>query len=88
MLLGMREGWFTGKNLGQYIQGDKKDYYHARRIINGLDRAEEISRYAERFEAILESALVSAQAESPRTLWSTTANSLDTKNYIPRHILW
>ncbi|OQW87787.1 MAG: hypothetical protein BWK78_08740 [Thiotrichaceae bacterium IS1] len=88
MLLGMREGWFTGKNLGQYIQGDKKDYYNARRIINALDKAEDISRYAEKFEAVFNNAIVSANAEAPRTLWATEATANNAGNQRPKNTLW
>ncbi|MUJ39060.1 hypothetical protein [Aliivibrio fischeri] len=53
MIWGMEEGIFTGKKLSDYISGDKKDYYEARKIINGLDAAELISKYAFEFENIL-----------------------------------
>jgi putative chitinase len=50
---GMRAGWFTGKKLTDYIAGAKVDYRNARRIINGLDRADEIAELARDFEAAL-----------------------------------
>jgi putative chitinase len=50
---GMREGWFTGKKLSDYIAGARVDYRNARRIINGLDRADEIAELARDFEAAL-----------------------------------
>lgn len=50
MSLGMRGGLFTGKSLDDYINGERCDYVQARRIINGLDRAELIAEYAERIE--------------------------------------
>ena len=49
MYRGMREGWFTGKRIGDYINNDKWDLTNARRIINGLDKAHEIAMYANRF---------------------------------------
>lgn len=46
MKYGFINGTFTGKKLTDYINGDKLDYYNARRIINGTDKAELISGYA------------------------------------------
>ncbi|AEH83826.1 hypothetical protein [Sinorhizobium meliloti] len=31
------KGWFTGKKIAYYIDGDKANYVSARRIINGTD---------------------------------------------------
>jgi hypothetical protein len=56
MFVGMEEGWFTGKKLSDYINGGKADYYGARGIINGKDRAAEIATYAKAFEAALRAA--------------------------------
>ena len=53
MFTGMAEGWFTGKKLGDYMANGKADYVNARRIINGTDRAGQISGYARVFEAAL-----------------------------------
>ena len=56
---GMREGWFTGRKLADYIRpGAETDYRNARRIINGLDRAEEIGVLAWEFERVLSWALL------------------------------
>ena len=49
---GMREGLFTGKKLSDFING-KADYRNARKVINGLDRADEIAAKARKWEAIL-----------------------------------
>lgn len=49
---GMREGLFTGKKLADYING-KADYRNARKIINGLDKADEIAAKARKYESIL-----------------------------------
>lgn len=51
---GMREGWFTGKKLGDYIvEGQPPDYENARRIINGTDHAADIAAMAGQFELLL-----------------------------------
>ena len=55
LLLGMKEGWFTGRKLSDHINQSKKDYLNARRIINGMDKASLIAGYAETFEKALRS---------------------------------
>ena len=48
-------GWFTSKKLSDYINDKKKDYINARRVINGLDKAQLIAGYAVVFEKALRS---------------------------------
>lgn len=55
MSFGMRRGSFTGKKLADYIDAAGANYQQARRIINGLDRADLIAGYATTFESILRS---------------------------------
>lgn len=52
LVLGSKEGWFTGKGLSRYI-GEKVDYVNARRIINGTDKAKEIAAIAGEYEATI-----------------------------------
>lgn len=47
------KGDFTGHYLEQYFNDTREDWVNARRIINGLDRAELIAGYAKRFYEIL-----------------------------------
>lgn len=54
MSMGMRHGYFTSKKLCHYLNGSTRDYQNARRIINGVDCAEKIARYAIQFESVLE----------------------------------
>lgn len=49
LLLGMADGDFTGKCLGDYFTSDLTDWYNARRIVNGTDKASDIAAYAEKF---------------------------------------
>lgn len=49
MVLGMTEGWFTGRKLADYFSDRFDDPVHARRIINGLDRAETIAGFYREF---------------------------------------
>lgn len=53
IVLGMKEGWFTGKRLSDYINDHEDDYVNARRIVNGTDQADQIARYARIFETAL-----------------------------------
>lgn len=53
MVVGMRDGLFTGKKLSDYLNDQVTDYIRARRIINGLDQAERIADYAETLQQIL-----------------------------------
>ncbi|RWR28720.1 hypothetical protein D2T29_15935 [Sinirhodobacter populi] len=54
MVLGSCEGWFVpGQTLDRHLSGKTPDYRNARRIINGLDRADDIAAYARTFESAL-----------------------------------
>lgn len=55
-ILGMKEGWFTGKRLATYITLKKSDFRNARRIINGLDKADLIAGYAKEYDTLLKAA--------------------------------
>jgi hypothetical protein len=46
---GFKTGTFTGRKISDYINERKKDFFNARRCINGLDRAADIARLAERY---------------------------------------
>jgi predicted chitinase len=51
---GMSGGLFTGKKLGSYVNENTSNYYSARKVINGLDRATLIAGYAEKFYDCIE----------------------------------
>ena len=53
---GMFDGWFTGKKLGEYVGLRTAEYVSARRIINGMDKAQLIAGYAVVFELALRKA--------------------------------
>lgn len=46
---GMTKGMFTGRKLDDYFTDSKSDFLNARKIINGMDKAELIKGYAEKF---------------------------------------
>lgn len=50
---GMIKGTFTGKRLSQYFNATTADWKNARRIINGLDKAELIAGHAKNFYAAI-----------------------------------
>lgn len=50
LVKGMVDGLFTGKKLVDYLPGD---YRNARRIVNGMDRADEIASLAMKYEDAL-----------------------------------
>ncbi|MFN7023977.1 MAG: glycoside hydrolase family 19 protein [Pseudorhizobium sp.] len=72
MFAGMEEGWFTGKDLLDYIDledeadaEDLREYANARRIINGTDKAAQIGKYAIAFENALAAAGYGEEAAAP-----------------------
>ncbi len=49
MFIGMIKGLFTGRSLGDYFNNTTNDWVNARRIINGLDKAQAIAMYGHNF---------------------------------------
>lgn len=58
MISGMGEGWFTGKSCKTYLPtagaASKDQFIQARRIINGVDKADAIAGYAIKFQKALQ----------------------------------
>jgi predicted chitinase len=50
---GMIWGWFTGVGLDEYFNDTVEDPVNARKIVNGLDKAELIADYYYKFKAAL-----------------------------------
>lgn len=53
LVVGMEQGWFSGKKLSDYINDTSCDFVGARHIINGTDRAVLIAGYALKFHSAL-----------------------------------
>ncbi|MDB5524874.1 MAG: putative chitinase [Rhizobium sp.] len=53
MFAGMEQGLFAGKKLSDYFNGAVEDWVNARRIINGLDRADDVASYGRSFYAAI-----------------------------------
>lgn len=63
LFLGNKEGWWTGKDLLDFLDGEDEDdaedlreFINARRVVNGTDKATKIAHYAIEFEHALRSA--------------------------------
>lgn len=54
LVVGMMEGWFSGKRLEHFINEHVVDYQGARRIVNGTDKAQTIAGIAREYEKTLE----------------------------------
>jgi predicted chitinase len=50
---GMIDGWFTGVGLPDYFDADTEDPVNARKIVNGLDKADLIAGYYASFKEAL-----------------------------------
>lgn len=53
LVQGMRYGTFTGLRLGNFISGASRDFVNARRIVNDLDKADEIAAIAREYLKVL-----------------------------------
>lgn len=45
----MAKGWYTGKKLNHYFNEHTEDWFNARRIINGIDKAMLVAEYGKKF---------------------------------------
>jgi putative chitinase len=53
LVMGSKEGWFTNKKLSDYITLQHSNFVGARAIINGTDKASDIAKIAEQYDAML-----------------------------------
>jgi predicted chitinase len=65
IVLGMKLGTFTSKKLANYITLSKSDFVNARRIINGMDRADLIAHYAQQYDDLLLADQYGQSAQQP-----------------------
>jgi hypothetical protein len=49
LLHGMINGVFTGKSLRAYVNNTKVDFFNARRVVNGIDKAQDIKELADKW---------------------------------------
>jgi hypothetical protein len=83
LVIGMLEGWFTGKKLSHYITLQKSDFTNARRIINGTDRQHEIAAIAQDYDARLKEEGYGLTVPKPRPRPDFAGEVLTT--YPPQH---
>jgi len=74
LITGCLKGWFTGKDLDDYIDGvdesdaeDAREFRESRRVVNGTDRADLIAKQALVFEDALTSPAAEPVKETPET---------------------
>lgn len=66
IVTGMLTGAFTGVGLGKFIRDGKVDFINARKVHNGLDRAETIADIAERYLVAIKAGLTNpAPSKNP-----------------------
>ena len=53
MFLGMMNGWFTGAKLSRFFNATTEDWRNARKIINGLDKADLIADFGRSYYAAI-----------------------------------
>lgn len=64
LVRGCMEGWFTGKSIPDYIDDEHVDFWNARRVVNGTDRADEIARLAKDYnDALINSTTTKTETE-------------------------
>lgn len=84
LVKGMMEGWFTGKKLPDYVTLKFSDYYNARRVVNGLDRAREIAKIAEDYDKLLLEEGYGVDKEQPEVMDQATGWLEWLKNFLKR----
>jgi hypothetical protein len=67
MAHGMRTGFgfANGHKFSQFFSGKTRDYKHARKMVNGVDHAEDIAKLAEAFEEVLLDSRMYVRAPPP-----------------------
>ncbi len=60
LVIGMRDGTFTGRRLDRYINNNETDFANARRTVNGTDKAQRIANLAAEYNAALGAGSVAA----------------------------
>lgn len=62
---GMIRGTFTGKKLSDYFTSTTSDWVNARKIINGLDKAQQFATWGRQFHVALTEATLAADMPAP-----------------------
>ena len=67
LVQGLLDGWFTGRKLSDYINSSHVDYKNARRVVNGIDKAQLFANTATQIYNTLKT--TPKTAKKPKTLW-------------------
>lgn len=88
LVIGSREGWFTGRRLSHYIVPGAVDFVGARRIINGTDQAAAIAAIADEYLRDLtpEPAYPSVRRGSAGAVVAAAQAHLEAHGYSPGRI--
>jgi peptidoglycan hydrolase-like protein with peptidoglycan-binding domain/predicted chitinase len=78
LVVGMRDGLFTGRGLDDYITADNVDYLNARRIVNGTDRAADVAALARNWEPGIDDLVTSVQRHGVDLMPVPEARQADT----------
>ena len=62
---GMKNGIFTSQRLDRYVGGNRRDFFNARRVVNGTDRASLIAGYADTWLPQVPGLVASAGGTAP-----------------------
>lgn len=81
LIVGMVEGLFSGRRLAEFFSSDKTDWIGARRIVNGLDRADLVAGYARAFHDALAAAATPRPLAAPISSTPPEKRSLTMKGY-------
>ncbi len=65
LVVGMRDGTFTGRRLDQYVNDSQTDFTNARRVVNGTDKASLFASTATNYNDALASVPSTTIAEAP-----------------------
>jgi hypothetical protein len=65
LVYGMKYGIYTGRKIGDYVSGSKRDFYNARRVVNALDHASLIASTAETWLAQLPAFMAGLNGAQP-----------------------
>jgi putative chitinase len=84
LMFGLLDGWFTGRKLADYLPEGRADWRGARRIVNGLDKADLIKGHALAYLAALEPPVQrSAAKAAPSAAGSSKAHGPKATNSAP-----
>ncbi|WP_424967347.1 glycoside hydrolase family 19 protein [Dinoroseobacter sp. S375] len=75
-VIGCMEGAFTGKAIPDYINDTKTDYRNARRVVNGMDKADTIAGLAEDYAAALSASGYGVKVVQPTNVLATLLAAL------------